>query len=573
MFVLVLAEGSARAQATGFALDRFDPSERGSEWFANESLDFRGKQRPAAGVVFDGEYRPLAVYNSDGTVRDEIVRNVFTMHVGASAVFFERLRVGLNIPLTLFQDGTTTTFQGVTYPAPGSPSMGDLRFGADVRLYGAYDGPVRVALGGRLWIPTGNRDDYNSDGVTRFEPRVMVAGDYRWFTYASRFGFQIREPSGSHDFAGGAIGSEIIFAAAAGVRVLDERLVVGPEVYWSTVVTESGAPFSLRSTPVELDVGAHYTLPTSAGDVRFGAGAGMGLTRGFGSPVARYLFSVEWALGIRPDRDGDGIVDAEDACPDVPGVRTSDPKTNGCPPVKPKPPPHVEPPPPPPPPPDTDGDGIPDTTDACPDVPGVANDDPKKNGCPPDKDGDGIPDAEDACPDVPGVKSAVKEFNGCPADIDGDGIPNEQDACPTEPGKPDPDPKKNGCPKAFVQAGMIKILDQVKFKTASSEILPGKDSEEVLQAVLKVFRDHGEIKLVRVEGHTDNRGPAEYNRKLSAARAQSVVTWLVKHGVEASRLTSDGFGLDKPIDTNETEEGRKNNRRVEFRIVGGENKP
>jgi outer membrane protein OmpA-like peptidoglycan-associated protein len=75
---------------------------------------------------------------------------------------------------------------------------------------------------------------------------------------------------------------------------------------------------------------------------------------------------------------------------------------------------------------------------------------------------------------------------------------------------------------------------------------------------------------VRVEGHTDNRGGAAMNMGLSTRRAASVATWLIKHGVDKSRLTSKGFGLTKPIDTNATEEGRQNNRRVEFHIEGGD---
>ena len=100
-------------------------------------------------------------------------------------------------------------------------------------------------------------------------------------------------------------------------------------------------------------------------------------------------------------------------------------------------------------------------------------------------------DKDDACPDVAGLKTDDPKTNGCPdPDRDKDGIPNDQDACPDEPGKPDPDPKKNGCPKAYVQAGQIKITDQVKFKTGSALILPGKDSEEVLGAVLTILVDH-----------------------------------------------------------------------------------
>jgi OOP family OmpA-OmpF porin len=112
----------------------------------------------------------------------------------------------------------------------------------------------------------------------------------------------------------------------------------------------------------------------------------------------------------------------------------------------------------------------------------------------------------------------------------------------------------------------------VKFATASAAIVPGKQSEEVLSAVLKVLTDHPELKSVSVEGHTDNHGAPAFNKSLSEQRAASVVKWLVQHGVDASRLSSQGYGFERPIDSNDTEDGRKNNRRVEFHIDGSSTK-
>jgi len=207
--------------------------------------------------------------------------------------------------------------------------------------------------------------------------------------------------------------------------------------------------------------------------------------------------------------------------------------------------------------------------------PSERSDDPAKNGCPPppppeapkDGDGDGVLDIDDACPAEPGLKTTDPKTNGCPdPDRDKDGIPNVSDACSDEPGPQDPDPKRNGCPKAFVKDGQIRILDQVKFKTSSADILPGKESEDVLQAVLAVLVAHPEITKLRFEGHTDNRGAEALNKKLSASRAASVVTWLTGHQIDRSRLSSEGFGADRPISENTTEEGRQNNRRVEFHI-------
>jgi outer membrane protein OmpA-like peptidoglycan-associated protein len=104
----------------------------------------------------------------------------------------------------------------------------------------------------------------------------------------------------------------------------------------------------------------------------------------------------------------------------------------------------------------------------------------------------------------------------------------------------------------------------VKFKTGSAEIL--RESDPILIAVAQILKDHPELQKIRIEGHTDNRGGAAMNKDLSNRRAASVVAWLTKYGIDKKRMTSKGFGLEKPIDTNETDEGRQNNRRVEFHI-------
>jgi OmpA-OmpF porin, OOP family len=550
----------ARAQSQGFALDTFDASERGSDWFSVESLDLRGNVRPAIGLVMDGAYRPLAIYSPDGTVRDSVVRNQIFANVGATLVLWDRLRVGFNLPVAVFQDGRGGVLDGVTYAPPGTPSVGDLRLGADLRLAGTYGQPFTLALGTRVYVPTGQRDNYTGDGAIRLDGRIEAAGDLGVFTYAARVGAEYRN---LEDTLGGSpIGSQLLFGVAAGFRAFDHALIIGPEVYGTTIVGNGATLFAKQSTPVDGLLGAHLTFLR---DFRIGGGVGPGLTRGFGAPAVRWLASLEWAPAYveapepepapEADRDGDGVMDADDACPDTPGVKTDDPKTNGCPA-------------------DRDGDGVLDGVDACPDTPGVKSDDPKTNGCPPDRDGDGIVDSADACPDSPGPKTDDPRTNGCPdIDRDKDGISNDMDACPNVAGPANTDPKKNGCPQAYIQADQIKIRDQVKFATASAAVVPGKDGQDVLDAVEKLLEQHAEIKQVRVEGHTDSAGTAAFNRVLSQHRAESVVKWLVKHGIAASRLTAQGFGPDRPIDDNSTDSGRWNNRRVEFHIVGEHGPP
>jgi OOP family OmpA-OmpF porin len=195
-----------------------------------------------------------------------------------------------------------------------------------------------------------------------------------------------------------------------------------------------------------------------------------------------------------------------------------------------------------------------------------------------DSDGDGIFDNEDACRSTRGIRSTDPEKNGCPAvaDMDSDNIPDEQDACPTAAGVPSPERMLNGCPPlppspsstpATVELTdeAIVISQQIAFETGSAVLLA--ESDGILTEVARVLADHPEIELLEVQGHTDERGTIEFNRKLSQDRASSVVSWLRQHGVAASRLVARGYGRERPIADNSSEEGMQKNRRVEFHVL------
>ncbi|MBX3232986.1 MAG: OmpA family protein [Labilithrix sp.] len=587
MFVTsgVLAATPAIAQEQpGYASNHFNPSERGSRWFALDSLDLKGDGRLALGLVNDYSYRSVAGYEPDGDVAGSVVRNQYYAHLGAAVNLADRFRLALNVPLQVFADGHTATIGGRVHRPARDVAVGDIRFSGDVRIFGEHNDAATLALGAEFYFPSGSESAYTGDGKPRFSPRVLFAGRTSAIAYAARAGFQFR--GRDEAWGDGYIGNNVFYGASVGALLADDKLVVGPELFGSTVVVNDRA-FEKRTTPLELLLGVHYEVGEN---IRLGAGVGTALVRGYGAPVARGLLSLEWVPGnAKPDapakptddRDGDGIPDCEDACGFTPGNKTDDPNTNGCPPA------------------DADRDGIPDAADACPLVPGQASPDAKANGCPADSDHDGVPDAEDACPTEAGKRSSDPKRNGCPdrdsdgdgvldaedacptaagvkttdpktngcpdPDRDKDGIPNDADACPDQPGKADPDPKKNGCPKAFLDHGVIKITEQVRFKTGSAEIL-GKESDEVLGAVLDVLKQNTKITKVRVEGHTDNKGDAQQNKNLSKARAGSVVAWLAAHGIDKGRLAADGFGAEKPIATNDTDEGRTANRRVEFHV-------
>ncbi len=579
--LLRVSTAGAQVSPRGFAVNRLEPSERGSEWFTTESLDFRGHFRPALGVVGDYQYRPLSIYDKDGKVVADLVKHQFTMNAGASFVLLERLRLGLNLPVLLYNQGEAGLLKGIRYEGPTSDQgVGDLRFSLDVRLVGAYRDAFTLGVGASLWVPTGSRQDYASDGAVRVAPRLLVAGNPGIFAYALKAGFTHHAGDGKpfgEETTGG--GTDAFAAASAGVRFLGDTGLVGPEVSTSSSVDGF---FARRTTPVEALLGSHVTF----GAFRWGLGVGGGLTRGYGSPTSRVLFNVEWSPAIVLDRDKDGVDDLADACPDAAGprrddpaqngcadrdsdgildkddacmnaqgVRTNDIRTNGCPA-------------------DRDGDGVHDSDDACPDVPGRETRDPKTTGCPAtrereperDSDGDGVLDKEDACLDIPGQKASDPNTNGCPdADRDKDGILNAQDACPDEPGRADADPKRSGCPKATVTDGAITLVEPIKFKTASAVLEQDRGTQDALEGVIAVLRGHPEIKALEVQGHTDNRGGAAANKRLSQERAASVVKWLQAHGL-VIELKASGKGQESPVDTNATDEGRTHNRRVEFLV-------
>jgi outer membrane protein OmpA-like peptidoglycan-associated protein len=233
------------------------------------------------------------------------------------------------------------------------------------------------------------------------------------------------------------------------------------------------------------------------------------------------------SLGGCPDSDGDGVGDADDLCSTVPGK----PEFRGCP--------------------DTDNDGVPDAGDRCPKEAGK----PTLKGCP-DSDGDGIADIDDRCP-----KEAGKaELKGCP-DRDRDGVPDIDDRCPDQPGV-----KENqGCIPEAVAKKFTGTIRGIEFAEGSARIM--KTSRGLLDEAVAALKEVLVLRL-RIEGHTDNRGKAARNQRLSQARAEAVRKYLVGKGVAEDRLEAVGYGDTKPAKDNRTARGRAANRRIEFTPLG-----
>ncbi len=274
----------------------------------------------------------------------------------------------------------------------------------------------------------------------------------------------------------------------------------------------------------------------------------------------QHAFGVTFKFG-GSDTDGDGIYDKDDACPEEAGLEIF----NGCP--------------------DSDNDGIQDSMDDCPNTPGLA----EFNGCP-DSDGDGVMDKDDKCPTVAGLKSLM----GCP-DADGDGIADGDDECPNEAGPaanngcpwPDSDgdgildkddecpnqagtARMNGCPELSeaVKASLRDYASKIQFDTGKTVITD--EAAGILANVKAIMEEYPQAKF-HVEGHTDSTGSAKTNDRLSEARAAAVRDYLVANGVDEFRLSSKGYGSNNPIADNKTRAGRKQNRRVEIKVVNPDN--
>lgn len=553
---VALASPAAQAQE-GFALNRFEPAESGSRWIAADSLDLSGHLRPSVGLVGDWAHKPLVAYAANGDEVAGFANDQLFVHMRGSLTLADRVRVGVNAPLLVYQNGSDVVVGGDEYRIQRQASFGDLRLSADVRLFGEQKDALTVATGIAVHLPTGSADHYTGDGAVRLQPRVQVAGEIGAFVYAGRTGVHIRTEN--KEVGGESMGSELLLGAAAGVQLLEKKLLVGPMLAASTVITAgSNGFFDRQTTPFEVQLGAHYDVSR---ELRIGTGFGPGLSRGVGAPAARWVVSADWSPRPEPppapvliDSDGDGLADGLDACPNEHGPRTTDPKTDGC-----------------PPPPDADGDGIFDAQDACVERAGLAApNDPSRHGCPPlaDQDRDGIADPEDACVHEAGVKNlSDAALNGCPLpkDSDGDGFLDEVDACPGDPGVAHADPARNGCPKLVITSERIQLIDRIEFDTGQASLRP--EANDVLSAVAEALLSNPQITRLSVEGHTDSQGGAQMNRELSTRRAAAVMKWLLQQGIAPERLVSRGWGADRPLQSNDSPEGRRNNRRVEFQVL------
>ncbi|MBZ4331842.1 Ig-like domain-containing protein [Corallococcus sp. AS-1-12] len=519
------------------------------------------------GASLNYAHHPLNFYDPrEETFVYRIVERQVSLDLMGAVSLFDRLEVGLVLPLTVTGSQPAGVVSEQFADGVGTAGLGDLRVVPKLALW--KRGALNLAVVAPFTLPTGGGEHFlGADGPT-FQPRV--AGE--WATPSLRLlanvGVNLRK---AQDLRNLRVGNELAFGVGAEVPIT-QALSAQATLAGAVGLSESDT----EEFPLELLGAVKYRF---ARGFAAHVGAGPGLTRGYGTPAFRVLAGLAYTPGGTPapvaaaraptcalgPEDFDGFQD-DDGCLD----------------------------------PDDDNDGIPDVSDTCPTEPETVNGYRDDDGCPDtvpeakpepkqasegapppaalalppasaDTDGDGIPDAEDRCPTAAEDKDGFEDEDGCPdPDNDKDGIPDADDQCPLEAEVINGVNDEDGCPdkgesKVRLEGSRIVILDKVYFATGKDVILPR--SFPLLAQVASILRAHPELERVRVEGHTDSQGDDAKNLDLSQRRANTVRDWLVKGGIAAQRLEAVGYGETKPVDTNATAKGRENNRRVEFNVL------
>jgi OmpA-OmpF porin, OOP family len=632
----VLLHGSAaRAQdasAPAFSLQNFRPSVDSKGYITVNASQILGHLDFSIGLIGSFAHNVLNL-NRTGSPNRFDVENYLTPQLQAALGLFKWVEVGVSLPVHImfgsrapqFKDPTGDINQNDALHFSGQ-YVGDIGIHAKARFLNTSKYPVGLGLLFSLYAPSGDSKKFLGEGQVTLRPEIIVDKEFgysRRFKVALNVGALIRPSKHSYTDVGTtltdpnvnggamfcqpsvigmfpapgdnacgtqqsrALGSQVTYGLGLSYAVVPQKFdLVGEAFGYVDVTGEStGHPLEgLLAAKVYLASKSYFEIGGGAGLLPKSITDRGGMT---GSPEFRVFigFIFEPSIG---DRDGDGIKDDVDKCPDDPEDFDDFEDEDGCPD------------------PDNDRDGIPDVVDKCPNEPETKNGFEDEDGCPDsldlDRDGDGIPDRLDKCPDDPEDKDGFEDEDGCPdPDNDKDGIPDVDDLCPNDPedkdgfedqdGCPDPDNDKDrildkddkcpnepetyngfededGCPdkgRVILRKGNLEILDKIYFETAKAIIKP--ISFPILDAVAATLKGNPQILLVEVQGHADERGDDDYNMRLTEDRAAAVKTYLTEHGVEADRLQSHGYGETKPVCPQHNESCWSKNRRVEFIIL------
>ena len=467
-----------------------------------------------------------------------------------------RLAFGLTVPVAWVQSGGDVPIPGSRPPTPSifpvdtGTALYDVSLEARGLIYEDEGSAFRLGAGAALFVPSGTFSRGGSDNAVSLYLYGAAEKGFGPLLLAGSLGPHFRPLRGiDGDDSRLDVGSEVRINAAAFFD-FHPRFRVGGELNGMVGIAEDENGDSTflepQATPWEW-LGSARMLFGSDSRTYARASLGTRFTDGYGAPDLRIMVSLgRWLLwdDLMPE-DTTHVQFVGDRRPERPGVDA-----------------------------DSDGDGFPDSIDSCPELKEDGEEPYPGDGCPvtSDRDGDGIVDLQDKCPDDPEDLDHIQDTDGCPEkDADADGVLDVRDACPLVPGIEQGDPKRDGCStrapqKLVVEAdkGELRLLEPVQFETGTAEIKP--TSFPLLDEVVGVMTDAPGIRIA-VHGHTDSRGSAVYNRELSRRRAAAVVTYLTSKGIALGRLEAHGFGADQPLASNDTDQGRAANRRVEFKIL------
>lgn len=629
--------GALAAGQGGMDLHLFRPAVDSKGLLYTNGTDIIGHLAFSFGLIVDGGFGilPFDAYaytpgSTEGPVTrcsgrsdllcGRMVDYLFTGTLHANLGLFNVLVVGIQLPLGVFAAGPDATIPGI-YNLGSGPSgrttglqyQGIGPFSAHVKariLRAESNGGFGLAAILQAEFPTGSAAEFVGDNSVVLWP--TVAAEWRpdrLFRLGLNVGSRIQLggtwpnfPVGGRTIPGGADGT--MFQSP----IIDPDQP-GRNVQYGPMLTYSlGAGVRLGDSPVELTADIYgasiFTAMTRRGGHSLEGMLGLKifvernsylvLAGGGGIPIGGMLqsdargmigFIFEPSIGDRdgdglrddidqcpdepedfdnfgdedgcpdPDNDRDGILDVDDECPMVPEDRDGDADEDGCPEGNEG---------------DRDGDGILDVDDQCPDDPEDRDGFEDRDGCPdPDNDRDGILDTDDLCPNDPEDRDGFQDQDGCPdPDNDADRILDRDDACPNDPETYNGTEDEDGCPDrgmVVIEENSIVILEKIYFETDSAEIL--SRSFPVLDAVAATLVGNPHITLVEIQGHADERSSDEYNLRLTSDRAAAVVEALIQRGVMRNRLRSAGYGERCPIDPRHIPEAWEQNRRVEFKII------
>lgn len=521
----------------GFNVQNFHPQPaRWVNYFSVASAQTMDAWQWELGSVNHYSTEPLLLYNSAGIRQASVIsQQLVSNELGAIGIA-GFLELGFDIPLILLQEGGGDALAdaGLAMGEAGT-GIGDIRIIPRATFFNTdtEDSPGGVALGMLVntWLPTGDSQFFRGEGF-RAEPRLtfeaITAGNIR---FGLNLGYMVRESSQLGNLE---VDDTLTYGFASRIPVTPGRFYLVPEIFGALPIAADS--FDLEETPLEILLGVKVT---PSGGMFLEAGGGVGILEGFGSPNFRGILAFGYNSWTPPEpicalgpEDLDGFQD-DDGCLDA----------------------------------DNDSDTFPDVDDPCPNDP-EDFDDWEDEGCPdPDNDQDSFLDIDDPCPNDP-EDFDDWEDEGCPdPDNDQDSFLDPDDACPNEPETFNDYEDDDGCPDTavVVTCERLEIQQSVYFEFDSAIIQ--SRSYGLLDEVATTLQARPDLLFIRVEGHTDDVGTDAYNLTLSEERAQSVVDYLTGRTVSPHRLIAEGFGESQPIDDNETEQGRSQNRRVVFAIV------